>query len=190
MPSAVSRLRSQSLQNGRGRRRDDAEHRSVAQPVALAPARMIRRAARSIRAIPLRDARRASRVVETTRVHGPLRRAADVHVFDEPDFGVARASELDQVDELIVVDAADDDRVDLEAAEDRRAAGIDAARARDRARPKRARLREAIVPQRVEADGQAVQAGVAQRLRVLARAGRRWSSAPGHESWRARRDVR
>ena len=47
----------------------------------------------------------------------PFRCAADVHVFDEPHLGLQRPAELDQIDELVVVDAADDHRVDLEGAE-------------------------------------------------------------------------
>ena len=45
----------------------------------------------------------------------PVCRAADVHVLDEPDLGVHHAAVLDQIDQLVVVDAADGHRVDLEA---------------------------------------------------------------------------
>jgi len=49
-----------------------------------------------------------------------VRRAADVHVFDEAHFAAVRASVLDERHQLIVIDAADDDRIDLHPAEDRR----------------------------------------------------------------------
>ena len=76
------------------------------------------------------------------------------------------------VDELVVVDAADDDRVDLEAAEDamRRGDavvdGLELIEARQRD--------EAIAVQRVEADGDAAEAGRLQRVDLVARAARRW----------------
>jgi hypothetical protein len=40
--------------------------------------------------------------------------AADVHVFDESNFRVVTSRELDQRHELVIVDAADDDGIELE----------------------------------------------------------------------------
>ena len=47
-------------------------------------------------------------------------RAADVHVFDEPDFGAIATAEFQQLDQFIVVDAANDNGVDLETGKERR----------------------------------------------------------------------
>ena len=85
-----------------------------------------------------------------------MRGAADVHVFDEAHLGVHRLPVLDQIDQLIVVDAADDDGVDLEAAEHtvRRgnalAHGVELVEARERL--------EAVRVKRVEAHRDAPQA--------------------------------
>ena len=49
----------------------------------------------------------------------PASGAADVHVFDETDLGADGPAELEQIDELLVIDAADHDGVDLERAEGR-----------------------------------------------------------------------
>ena len=67
--------------------------------------------------------------------------------------------ELHQRNELVVIDAANDDRVDLEAGEERRG-GVDAGEHAIELVVAR-QLHEAIGLQRVEADGQAVQAGAA-----------------------------
>ena len=48
-----------------------------------------------------------------------MRGAADVHVLDEPDLGADRPAELEQIDQLVVVDAVDDHGVDLEAGKER-----------------------------------------------------------------------
>src|SRR3989449_1771127 len=52
-------------------------------------------------------------------VPGPARRATHVHVLDEPYFGVVGAGELDQIGQLVVVESADHDRVELEPREAR-----------------------------------------------------------------------
>ena len=43
----------------------------------------------------------------------PARRAADVHVFDESNFRIHASSELDEVGELVIVNASDYDRIDF-----------------------------------------------------------------------------
>ena len=45
-----------------------------------------------------------------------MRGAADVHVLDEAHLGVDRFPVFDQIDQLVVVDAADDDGIELHAA--------------------------------------------------------------------------
>ena len=94
----------------------------------------------------------------------PVRGPADIHVFDEAHLGPARPAELDQVHQFIVVDAADDDSVDLEAGEDRRRGGDPLEHAIELVESRQAA--EPFGMQRVEADGQAVQTGVAQRPRL------------------------
>ena len=49
-----------------------------------------------------------------------MRRAADVHVFDEADFGAEAAGVVDERRQLVVVLAADDHRIELDRAERRR----------------------------------------------------------------------
>ena len=48
------------------------------------------------------------------RVHRPARGAAHVHVLDEANLGGHGAPELDEVGQLIIVDAAHDDGVELQ----------------------------------------------------------------------------
>ena len=64
-----------------------------------------------------------------------------------------------QLDQLVVVDAANDDGVDLEAGKERRG-GVDALEHAIELVVAR-QVAEALGSQRVEADGQPVQAGVA-----------------------------
>ena len=95
--------------------------------------------------------------------HRPVRRAADVHVFDEPDLGADRAAEFEQVDQLVVIDAVDDDGVDLEAGKEQ--GGGDASE--DAIQLVEAgQVAEALRAQGVEADGEPVQSGIAQRAGV------------------------
>ena len=109
-----------------------------------------------------------------------MSRAADVHVLDEADFGVVSPRELDQVHEFVVVDAANDHRVELQSAKERSSGrdtvedAIELVEARQ--------LAKAIGAQRVEADRQPMKPGVAQGLWPARRAARRLSSWRGRES--------
>ena len=103
------------------RRRDDAERRAVGQREAFG-----RRRARSPSGSDRRrsappSARSISRATPTAS-RRPPGRAADVHVLDEADLGADAARVLDQVDQLVVVDAAHDDGVELQRRRSRRAA--------------------------------------------------------------------
>ena len=87
-----------------------------------------------------------------------MRGAADVHVLDEPHFAVHALAVLDQIDQLIVVDALDDDGVDLELAE--RAVRRPRCPSLTRVELVEPRQRdEPVGSQRVEADRDAPQAG-------------------------------
>src|SRR5262245_33584851 len=140
--------------------RDDAEHRAVAQPVAVG-----RRGA-------FLDYRLDAAVSPAQRLehlgtahdllHRPVRRAADVHVLDESHLGQHRLAELDQISQLVVVDAAHDDRVELRAGEpdgpQRGNALEDLCVVGAPCEP-----RETVGAKRVEAHGDAVQTGCLQR---------------------------
>ena len=56
---------------------------------------------------------------------GPQGCPTHVHVFDEADLGAGAAAEFDEAHQLVVVESADRDRVDLQAAEPRVAGGRD-----------------------------------------------------------------
>ena len=73
-----------------------------------------------------------------------------------------RASELQQVYEFVVVDTANDDRVELEPGKEGRGRGDTVEDALELVEPRQAL--ETVSSQRVEADGQAVQARLAKRL--------------------------
>ena len=96
--------------------------------------------------------------------HGPLRGAAHVHVLDEAHLGVTRAAKLDQIDEFVLVDAANDHRVDLERSElacrrrDALAHAVELVESGE--------LAKAIVPQRVETHRDAMEAGGTKRARA------------------------
>ena len=90
----------------------------------------------------------------------PARGAADVHVFDEADLGAEAAGVGDEVDQLVVVLAADHHRVDLDRAERRDRGGDALEHGRQIARPRQAF--EAIDLQRVEAHGDPIEPGIAQ----------------------------
>ncbi len=96
----------------------------------------------------------------------PAGGAADVHVLDEADLGAPRLRPLDERDELVVVDAADHDRVDLERCEAGPRRGLDAAQ-HARQLVEAGELLEPVGPQRVEADRDPVEARRAQGGRVL-----------------------
>ena len=87
----------------------------------------------------------------------PAGRAADIHVLDEPDLGVQAPAVLDQIDQLIVVDPPDDDAIELETAERAVCRGNALLHARELVEP--GERDEPIGPERVEADGDAAEAG-------------------------------
>ena len=89
--------------------------------------------------------------------------AAHVHVFDEADLGAEAAGPFGEIGEFVVVLAADDDGVDLDRAEGGDRGGDAVEDRRQIARSGQAL--EAIDAQRVEADGDAIEAGLAQRRR-------------------------
>jgi hypothetical protein len=98
-------------------------------------------------------------------IHRPVRGAADIHVFDEPHLAATLAAEREQRLELIVVDTANHDRVDLEAGEEWRG-GIDALQHAIELVGPRQGL-EAIAMERVEAHREAVQPGVFEPRRMI-----------------------
>src|SRR5688572_13532673 len=100
------------------------------------------------------------------RVAPPPRRPAHVHVLDEPDLGADVPAVLDQLDQLVLVGAAHHDRVDLEGLESGAGCRVDAGEDR-RVRVEAGQRFEAAAVQRVEADGDAVQPGIAQRGGLL-----------------------
>ena len=132
MPSAVSRLRSQVRQNGSvvdemmpnvvpsGSAKRSA---GADEPGSSTGVDRRRSAREALEHLPPRDdAAGRPRVAPPTSMYSMNRTSAFT------DLPV-----LDQVDQLVVVDALDDDGIDLEAAEDavrRRDAGLDARRAR------------------------------------------------------------
>ena len=51
---------------------------------------------------------------DMTWAHRPARGATDIHVFDEAKLGAATLCEVHQWNDFVIVDASDDDHVDLE----------------------------------------------------------------------------
>ena len=94
-----------------------------------------------------------------------MRGASHVHVLDEPDLGAVAAAELDQSHELVVIGAADDDGVELEAGEERRGGADAGEHAIELVQA--GELLKPIAVQRIQADRQAMKARVLQRLRVV-----------------------
>src|SRR5262249_57062646 len=88
-----------------------------------------------------------------------------VHVFDEPHFSIDGTAELDELDELVVVDAADDDRVDLqpsvhaERRGDAFADGVESIEARER--------HETVAMQSVQTHRDSSKAGGVQRIDLI-----------------------
>ena len=102
-PAAVA-----AAAEGLGRRRDDAEHRAVRQPKAIGGRRRVVSTIGSI--APVARGERVEHLAPRDDAsRRPARGAADVHVLDEAHLGVHRPAVLDQIHQLVVVDAADDD---------------------------------------------------------------------------------
>src|SRR5215468_3039815 len=99
-------------------------------------------------------------------VHRPARRAAHVHVLDEPHLGWHGTAVFDQLAQLVVVDVAHDHRVELRPGEAGRRHRGDAG---EDLRVVRAACErgEPVGPQGVKAHGDAVQSGGPQRTRLL-----------------------
>ena len=110
------------------------------------------------------------------RVRRPVGRAAHVHVLDEAQLRAVPAAVLEQRHELVVVDAAHDDGVELQRRRTRRPRAVDAGEHRRVLVEARQRC-EALGLQRVEADRDAVQAGALAAPPPVAPAARRWWSA-------------
>ena len=96
----------------------------------------------------------------------PPRGTAHVHVLDEPDLGPDRPAEVDQIGQLIVIEATYHHDIELEGAQARLRGGADPGQhppvkpgARERLRPLR--------PERIEAHRHALQAGGAKLHGVL-----------------------
>jgi len=53
-------------------------------------------------------------------------RAADVHVFDEADFGADLPAIFEQVQHLVIIETAENDRIQLQRRETGGASGVDA----------------------------------------------------------------
>ena len=115
----MSRLRSHSLAERLGRRRDDAEDGAVRQAEAIGRRRrllddrldrpVVRRSSVASISLPRHDASIDQCVAPPTSMYSMKRTSAPM-----------RASRTRSVAQLVVVDAANDDRVDLEAGEQRR----------------------------------------------------------------------
>ena len=84
---------------------------------------------------------------------------ADVHVFDEAHDDAGAAEMRQQVEQRVIVDAALDDGVDLDRREARAARVLDAVEHFVDAAEAAAHLREHLGIERIEAHGDAIQAG-------------------------------
>ena len=109
--------------------------------------------------------RRQDLLARDDLIAGPARGAADVHVFDESQLGIETTRFGKERQEFAVVHAADDNRVDLES-------GKDARRSLEtRADPPEfvcsREAQEGVAIERVEADGDPLQASRAQRLSLI-----------------------
>ena len=91
----------------------------------------------------------------------PLRRAPHVHVLDEPHFRVVSLAEQNQVGQLVIVEPAHDDRVELDALEARLSRGRDP-RQHVGVPAAAGKVLHAVGAQCVEADRDAPQAGSLQ----------------------------
>ena len=139
----------------------------------------------SIGAVVARQRARASRCARR-RASGDQRVAPPTSMYSmNRTSALTDSPVLDQIDQLVVVDAADDDRVDLQAAEDA-VRGGDARRARASSSSKRV---SAVKRSRCSVSRLTVmrpRPGGLRARRSDRRAGRRWSSArgPSGPAWR------
>jgi len=142
-----------------GRGCDDPERRAVRQREPIrgrrAPA-----ANRLHCAVVCRDGLQ-DLVLRDDRLGTPPGGPAHVHVLDEPHLGAGAASELEQIDQLIVIGPARHDGVDFHGIEAGAGGRIDPRQDR-RMLVEPGQPFEALTIERVEADGDAVQAGIAK----------------------------
>ena len=177
-PSAVSRTRSQSPQNGLVTRRDHADRRRARRGSASArPAP--RHAPASARAGSTASMAATISSWPTTWRVGPAPVGVERHELDEADLDAPLAAERGEVDDLVVVDAALHDGVDLDRVEPGLLRGVDAVehlvaarRAGSSRRSARRRSESRLMLTRPQAGG-------AQVVGDEAAAWRRWWSSPG-----------
>ena len=159
-PSAVRRSRLQVSQNGSRHARDHADRagRVVGEPVG-------RRGLRGV--VPCGEREHGVDRLEDRRAGHDLRALPRVlcvqrHVLDEPHLVAGLARPPCEVDDLVVVRAADHDRVDLDRHEAGRLRGPDPGEDLvERVAPRH--LGEAVLQQRIARDRRAVHAGRGQR---------------------------
>src|SRR6187455_2363484 len=96
--------------------------------------------------------------------HRPVCGATNVHVLNESHFGVMSTREFDQIHQLVLVDAADDDGIQLDAGKER---GRDGDSIKDAVELVESRERsEPLGLQSIETDRQAMETCVAERDRL------------------------
>ena len=111
MPSAVTRLRLQLRQNG--------AVVEAMMPKTVPSGRAKRDAGAALSSMtgvifPIARFERSQHFIARNHFRArPLGGAAHVHVLDEAHFGAVRAAELDEIGKLVVIHAADDDRVEF-----------------------------------------------------------------------------
>ena len=104
------------------RRRDDAEDRAVRQAVAIGRRRRLFDDRRDRAVVRRRAAASISRRDTTRAIDQCVAPPTSMYSMNRTS-APCRPAELDQIDQLVVVDAADDDGVELEAGEERRGGG-------------------------------------------------------------------
>ena len=148
--------------------RDAGDHADLAAAVAVAPALGglaaavgLDRLERELGAMRATTSRRGQHLV-----HAPAVARADVHVLDEAQHDAAAAEVARHRHDLVVVRAALDDHVDLDRPEPDALRLVDAAQHVGDREIDVVHAPEDRVVQRVQADRDALQAGVLQRLRL------------------------
>src|SRR5215467_11262406 len=99
-------------------------------------------------------------------VRSPFVGSTDVHVFDKPHFRSKVFAEFDQADQLVIIESADRDRIELQSGE------ADAAYRLDPFQHTgifitASKLPESFRPQRIQTHGHAMQTGLIERLRLI-----------------------
>jgi len=107
-----------------------------------------------------------------------VRRAADIHVFDEANLGAPTLCEFEQLDELVLIDPADHHGVEFQAGERGRGGGVDPAEhgrmlgeSRERLEPRGSQgieaHRDAMEPRRAQPGGLVGQEHAVRRHREV-----------------------